>query len=127
MKSAETLELLLVALASFSLVIGGIGIMNIMLASVSQRTREIGIRMAVGASPSAIRLQFLGEAVLLTTLSGGVGVAISILAAAPMGRTLGWSLAMSMRVDLLAFLFAMVVGVFFGMYPAMRASNQSPS
>jgi putative ABC transport system permease protein len=125
-KSAETLERLLVALALLALAVGGIGIMNVMLASVSQRTREIGIRMATGASPAAIRLQFLGEAVLLTTLGGGVGVAIGVVAAAPLGRTLGWSLAMSAPTDALALVFAVAVGVGFGMYPAIRASGLDP-
>jgi putative ABC transport system permease protein len=125
-KSAETLERLLVALALLALAVGGIGIMNVMLASVSQRTREIGIRMATGASPAAIRLQFLGEAVLLTALGGGVGVAIGVVAAAPLGRALGWSLAMSAPTDALALVFAVAVGVGFGMYPAVRASGLDP-
>jgi len=126
LKSAETLEILLAALALLSLAIGGIGIMNVMLASVSQRTREIGVRMAVGASPGAIRLQFLGEAVLLTTLSGGIGVAVGVLAANPLSHAVGWQLAMSTRVDVLSFVFAIAVGVCFGMYPAVRASSLDP-
>jgi putative ABC transport system permease protein len=126
LKSAETLEILLAALALLSLAIGGIGIMNVMLASVTQRTREIGVRMAVGASPGAIRLQFLGEAVLLTTVSGGIGVALGVLAANPLGHTLGWQLAMSTRVDVLSLIFAIAVGVCFGMYPAVRASSLDP-
>ncbi|MGE5183927.1 MAG: ABC transporter permease [Acidobacteriota bacterium] len=125
-KSAETLELLLVALALMSLVVGGIGIMNVMLASVSQRTAEIGLRMAIGAAPDAIRLQFLGEAVVLTTLSGGLGVLLAISVAPYVGDALGWRLAMSSRVDALALVFAASVGICFGMYPAVRASRLDP-
>ena len=125
-KSAETLELLLFLIALMSLVVGGIGIMNVMLASVSQRTAEIGIRMAVGGSPGAIQLQFLGEAVTLTSLSGGLGVLLAVSAGPVVGRALGWQLAMSSRVDLLALAFAAAVGVCFGMYPAVRASRMDP-
>jgi putative ABC transport system permease protein len=126
LRSARTLELLLGILAILSLTVGGIGIMNVMLASVSQRTREIGVRMAVGARPSAIRLQFLGEATLLTTFSGGAGVALGELSAAFVGRTLGWELATSTTIDLLALAFAACFGVAFGMYPAVRASRMDP-
>ncbi len=125
-KSAETLEMLLVALALMSLVVGGIGIMNVMLASVSQRTTEIGLRMAIGAGPAAIRLQFLGEAVVLTTVSGGLGVLLGIGVAPYVGDALGWRLAMSSRVDALALVFAAAVGICFGMYPAVRASRLDP-
>ena len=126
LKSAETLEVLLAALALLALAIGGIGIMNVMLASVTQRTREIGIRMAIGASPAAVRLQFLGEAVLLTTVSGAIGVGGAIAAAGPLQHALGWDLAMSTSVDALAVVFAAAVGVAFGMFPAVRASRLDP-
>jgi len=126
LKSARTLSLLFSAVAALSLLLGGVGIMNVMLASVTQRTHEIGTRMAIGASPAAIRLQFLGEALLLTTASGALGVGIAIATSAPIGRALGWNLAMSTRVDLLALGFAMAVGVVFGMYPAVRASRMDP-
>jgi putative ABC transport system permease protein len=125
-KSARTLELLLYSLALMSLAIGGIGIMNVMLASVSQRVPEIGLRMAVGGSPAAIRLQFLGEAVMLTTLSGGLGVLLAICTAPLVGKSLGWQLAMSAQIDVIAFAFAAAVGVCFGMYPAIRASRMDP-
>jgi putative ABC transport system permease protein len=125
-KALLLFKLFMGALMSISLIVGGIGIMNVMLASVSQRTREIGVRMAVGASPGAIRLQFLGEAVLLTTLSGGIGVAVGVLAANPLSHAVGWQLAMSTRVDVLSFVFAIAVGVCFGMYPAVRASSLDP-
>ena len=126
LKSAETLEILLAVLATLSLVVGGIGIMNVMLASVTQRTREIGLRMAVGARPGAIQLQFLGEAVLLTTISGAIGVMLGDISASFVGRTLGWELAISSRVDLLALVLAGAFGVCFGMYPAVRASRMDP-
>lgn len=125
-KSARTLELLLALLALLALLVGGTGIMNVMLASVTQRTREIGVRMAVGARPGAIRLQFLGEAVLLATVSGGLGVLLGDASASFVGRTLGWRLATSVRIDLLALLFAGMFGVCFGMYPAVRASRMDP-
>jgi putative ABC transport system permease protein len=123
---ARRVSRLLALLALLSLAIGGIGIMNVMLASVAQRTTEIGLRMAVGASPAAIRLQFLGEATLLTTLSGGAGVLLGICAAPYVGGTLGWELAMSIHSDVLALGFAAAVGVCFGMYPAVRASRMDP-
>ena len=126
LESAETLKLLLLALWLMALAVGGIGIMNVMLASVTQRTAEIGLRVAVGARPFAIQLQFLGEAMMLTTVSGGLGVLAGIVGASVVGRTLGWELAMSVRTDLAAFLFAAVVGVCFGMYPAVRASRLDP-
>jgi putative ABC transport system permease protein len=125
-KSARTLSLLLLAIAAISLFVGGIGIMNVMLASVTQRTTEIGLRMAIGGTPAAIRLQFLGEAVMLTSLSGALGVALATFAAPSVGRTLGWDLAMSGQVDALAFIFAGLVGIAFGMYPAVRASRMDP-
>jgi putative ABC transport system permease protein len=125
-KSARTLALLLSLLALLALVVGGIGIMNVMLASVTQRTREIGIRMAVGARPPAIQIQFLGEAVLLAAVSGGFGVVLGDASASFVGTTLGWELTTSPRVDLIALLFAGLFGVCFGMYPAIRASRMDP-
>jgi putative ABC transport system permease protein len=125
-KSAESLELLLAILALIALVVGGIGIMNVMLASVMQRTREIGIRMAIGGSPGAILLQFLGEAVVLAVGSGALGMVVAIVGARGVAGSLGWELAMSARVDMLALAFAGGVGVAFGMYPAVRASRLDP-
>ncbi|HEX4454909.1 MAG TPA: ABC transporter permease [Kofleriaceae bacterium] len=124
--AAETLERMLLALASLSLAVGGIGIMNVMLASVTQRTREIGVRVAIGATPGAIQLQFLSEAVVLTTTGGSIGVALGVFGSSFVSRTLGWQLATSTRADVLALLFAVLIGVCFGVYPAIRASRLDP-
>ena len=117
---------LLALLALLSLAIGGICIMNVMLASVAQRTTEIGLRVAIGATPAAVRVQFLGEATLLTTIAGGAGVVLGIYAGPYIGETLGWRLEMSATTDVLALGFAAAVGVCFGMYPAIRASRMDP-
>ena len=125
-ESARTLERLLVAIALMSLLVGGIGIMNVMLAAVAQRKHEIGVRVAVGATPGAIQLQFLAEAMLLTGLSGALGVVLGVSAAPTIGETLGWKLAMSTATDVLALGFAVGVGALFGFYPALRASWLDP-
>ncbi len=125
-KSAATLERLLLVIASLAMMVGGIGIMNVMLASVAQRTVEIGIRIAVGARPGAIRLQFLGEATMLTAVGGGLGVALGAWGSPAIARGLGWDVAMSPRASVIAFLAAVAVGVFFGFYPAARASQLDP-
>jgi len=125
-KSSRTLELLLIATASLSLIVGGIGVMNVMLASVSQRVAEIGLRASVGASPGAIQIQFLGEAVVLTTIGGVLGVALGELTAYLVRRQLGWQLAPSLEINLAAMGVAVAVGVFFGFYPALLASRVDP-
>jgi putative ABC transport system permease protein len=125
-KSAQTLERLLLVIASLAMMVGGIGIMNVMLASVAQRTNEIGIRVAIGARPSAIRLQFLGEAMMLTAIGGGLGVLLGATASPTIAGALGWQIAMSPRANVLAFIAAVVVGVFFGFYPAARAAQLDP-
>jgi putative ABC transport system permease protein len=109
-----------------SLAVGGIGVMNVMLASVAQRTREIGIRGAVGAGPGSIQLQFLGEAVLMTTVGGALGIGLAAASVSVVERTLGWTLSTSHQTELAAFGFSVLVGVFFGMYPALRASRLDP-
>ena len=126
LKSAETLQILLFVIASMALLVGGIGIMNVMLASVAQRTNEIGLRMSIGARPQAIRIQFLGEAVMLTVVGGSLGVLLAISCGPFIGKTFDWQLAMTTRNDLLAFGFSVAVGVFFGFYPATRASLLDP-
>jgi putative ABC transport system permease protein len=125
-KASETLEALLVVLASISLLIGGIGIMNVMLASVVQRTREIGIRMAVGATPGAVRAQFLGEAALLSLLGGVLGVLLSATGAAFIEPLLGWKLVTPVDAAVVAVGFSVVVGLGFGFFPAWRAARLDP-
>ena len=126
LKSTETLGRLLLAIASIALLVGGIGIMNMMLAAVAQRTREIGLRGAIGARPSAIRVQFLGEAVMLTAIGGALGVALANLAAPVISDKLGWPMVMAPRASVLACGFAVAVGVAFGLYPASRAARLDP-
>ena len=124
--ASRTLTILLVAIASISLLVGGIGIMNVMLVSVTERTREIGVRLAIGATEMAIQLQFLAESVLLSLAGGAVGVALGIVGSFLIGRTLGWSLEVSLPAVLLAVVFSVAVGVFFGYYPARKAALLDP-
>jgi putative ABC transport system permease protein len=124
--ASQTLEALLVTLASISLVVGGIGIMNMMLASVAQRTKEIGIRMAVGATPGAVRVQFLGEAALLSLLGGLLGVLLSIGGSAFIGPVLGWKISTPPDAAFGAVVFSVVVGLLFGLFPAWRAARLDP-
>jgi putative ABC transport system permease protein len=124
--SSRVLALLLAAVASVSLLVGGIGIMNIMLVSVTERTREIGLRMAVGARTRDILGQFLVEAVTLSLIGGLVGVALGIGAAAAIANFAGWRVALSPEAVGLAVAFAFVIGVFFGFYPARKAARLNP-
>ena len=124
--ASQTLSLLLIAIASISLLVGGIGIMNVMLVSVTERTREIGVRVAVGAPEGAIQLQFLGESVLLSLVGGAAGVLIGVVGSIVVGRALGWQMQVSLEAVLLAALFSVAVGVFFGYYPARKASLLDP-
>jgi putative ABC transport system permease protein len=125
-ETSRTLEILLICLASISLLVGGIGIMNVMLASVTQRIAEIGLRMAVGATQTAVCLQFLGEAVMLSLFGGLLGVLFSAGGAFMIERMLRWSLSTSPQAALLAVAFSIAVGVFFGFYPAWRAAQLDP-
>jgi putative ABC transport system permease protein len=125
-ESSRIMTLLLAAVAGISLVIGGIGIMNIMLVSVTERTREIGLRMAVGARGRDILAQFLIEAVTLSLIGGALGVALGALATWGVGRFAGWNVALSVASVLLAVGFSAAVGVFFGFYPARRAARLLP-
>jgi putative ABC transport system permease protein len=126
LESSRTLTILLIAIASISLLIGGIGIMNVMLVSVSERTREIGVRVAVGATEGAIRLQFLGEAVMLSLVGGAAGVLLGMVGSFVIGRAFGWVMEMSLESIVVAVLFSVGVGVFFGYYPARKASLLNP-
>ncbi len=125
-EASRIMTLLLAAVAGISLVIGGIGIMNIMLVSVTERTREIGLRMAVGARPRDILAQFLIEAVTLSLFGGALGVVLGGFATWGVGALAGWSVSMSAGAIVLAVGFSALVGVFFGFYPARRASNLLP-
>ena len=124
--ASKTLTVLLIAIASVSLIVGGIGIMNVMLVSVTERTREIGVRVAVGATEEAIQLQFLGEAVMLSLVGGALGVLFGIVGSYLVGQTLHWETQMSLESIAIAAFFAIAVGVFFGYYPARKASLLDP-
>ena len=124
--SSRIMTLLLAAVAGISLIIGGIGIMNIMLVSVTERTREIGLRMAVGARGRDILAQFLIEAVTLSLIGGAIGVLLGAIATWAVGYFAGWQVSMSIGAILLAAGFSAFVGVFFGFYPAHRASKLLP-
>ncbi len=124
--SSRIMTLLLAAVAGISLIIGGIGIMNIMLVSVTERTREIGLRMAVGARGTDILAQFLIEAVTLSLIGGAIGVALGAVATWAVGQFAGWQVSMSLNSVVLAVGFSAFVGVFFGFYPARRASRLLP-
>jgi putative ABC transport system permease protein len=124
--ASRTLTVLLIAIASISLIVGGIGIMNVMLVSVTERTREIGVRVAVGATEDAIRLQFLGESVMLSLVGGGAGVLLGMIGSIMIGRALGWAMEMSLESVVIAVGFSIGVGAFFGYYPARKASRLNP-
>ncbi len=124
--SSRVLALLLAAVASVSLVVGGIGIMNIMLVSVTERTREIGLRMAVGARMRDILGQFLVEAVTLSLIGGLIGVALGIGSAFAIGEFAGWRIQLAPEAVALAVAFAFAIGVFFGFYPARKAARLNP-
>ncbi len=123
---SNTMTVLLAAVAAISLLVGGIGIMNIMLVSVTERIREIGLRMAIGATPANILGQFVLEAVMLSTVGGGIGVALGVSGARAIGEMLGWPILVEAGSTLAAFLFSAFVGMFFGFYPAWRASRLNP-
>ena len=124
--SANTLSMLLAAVAAVSLLVGGIGIMNIMLVSVTERTREIGLRLAVGARPRDILGQFLIEATTLATIGGALGVGLGMGAAALIAKAAGWPSLVSTNAVIVAVAFSALVGIFFGFYPAHRAARLDP-
>ena len=120
------LTAMVAVIASISLLVGGIGIMNIMLVSVTERTREIGIRLAIGALAREVRLQFLTEAVVLCALGGLVGIALGFVASIGLAALIDVPFAFDPMINLVSFLFAAGMGIVFGYYPARRASQLDP-
>jgi putative ABC transport system permease protein len=125
-ESRDALKILLGGIASVSLLVGGIGIMNIMLVSVTERIREIGIRMSVGAREKDILFQFLAEAIVLSIFGGVLGVGAGIVGSTMISKFADWETLVSMWSIILAFCFSGVVGIFFGFYPARKASKLDP-
>ena len=120
------MTVLLTAVAAISLLVGGIGIMNIMLVSVTERIKEIGLRMAIGATPACILWQFVLEAVVLSTVGGAIGVGVGIGVAQAIGEINHWPIVIEVSSSVWSFLFSAFVGMFFGFYPAYRASKLNP-
>jgi ABC-type antimicrobial peptide transport system permease subunit len=125
-RAGTTMTALLASIAGISLVVGGIGIMNIMLVSVTERTREIGLRLAMGARRRDVLVQFLVEAVVLSLLGGIVGIVAGIAAARGLTALMSWPTVVSPQAIVLAFAIAAAIGVAFGYYPARRASRLDP-
>ncbi len=125
-QSSNVMTMLLAAIASVSLLVGGIGIMNIMLVSVTERTREIGIRMSVGAKTWDIRIQFIIEAITLSLMGGVAGIIIGLTTSQLLSELAGWTTVVSVLSIILAFSFSGLVGIFFGFYPAYKASLLDP-
>jgi putative ABC transport system permease protein len=126
LEAAKTFSLLLISIASVALLVGGIGIMNVMLVSVTERTREIGVRLAIGATEEQVRIQFLIEALVLSLFGGMCGVLLGIAGSFVLGYTLEWPISIPASAIALAALFSSAIGVFFGLYPAIKASRLDP-
>jgi putative ABC transport system permease protein len=125
-QSGRVMTMLLASIASVSLLVGGIGIMNIMLVSVTERTREIGVRVAVGATDNDVRMQFLSEALVLSLAGGAVGVLAGVLGSESVADMLKWPISIPLESVVIAVFFSAAVGVFFGYYPARKAANLDP-
>jgi putative ABC transport system permease protein len=125
-ETSKTMTILLACIAGVSLLVGGIGIMNIMLVSVTERTREIGIRMAIGARSSAVRSQFLIESIVLSLIGGTIGILLGIALSLAIPAMLGWPTLVSMMAIVGSVLFSVAVGIFFGYYPARKAAALDP-
>ncbi len=123
---SKVMTILLASIAGISLIVGGIGIMNIMLVSVTERTREIGIRLAVGARSRDVLIQFMIESVFISFMGGLIGIALGILVLELIARFGGWPITITVFSILLSFIFAAIVGIFFGWYPARKAANLNP-
>jgi putative ABC transport system permease protein len=125
-RAGATMTALLAGIAAISLVVGGIGIMNIMLVSVTERTREIGVRKALGATRFNIMFQFLVEALVLCLVGGMIGILFGTLGAVVLSKLAHWNTAINVFAVLLAFVFSAIVGLFFGIWPARRAASLDP-
>jgi len=125
-QQSHLFTVLLASIASISLVVGGIGIMNIMLVSVTERTREIGIRMAIGATEGDVQQQFLIEAIVLSLIGGAIGIALGLGASSTIANTLGWPVLVSTKAIVVAAVFSAAIGIFFGFYPARKAARLDP-
>ncbi len=125
-QTSNTMTILLACIAGVSLLVGGIGIMNIMLVSVTERTREIGIRMAIGARSSAVRSQFLIESIVLSLTGGMIGIVLGIIVSLAIPKMLGWPTLVSTMAIVGSAIFSVAVGVFFGYYPARKAAALDP-
>ncbi|MFI5086932.1 MAG: ABC transporter permease [Terriglobales bacterium] len=125
-QSSRVMTLLLASIAGVSLIVGGIGIMNIMLVSVTERTREIGIRMAIGATEQDVQRQFLSESVVLSLIGGAIGIFFGVGSSLVITKTLGWAVLISPMAIVAAVFFSMAVGIFFGFYPARKAAHLDP-
>jgi putative ABC transport system permease protein len=123
---SKVMTLLLASIACISLLVGGIGIMNIMLVSVTERTREIGIRLAIGAKSKDVLIQFMIESIFISFIGGIIGICLGILISTLVGKFGGWPITVTLFSILLSFLFSTIVGVFFGWYPARKAANLNP-
>jgi putative ABC transport system permease protein len=123
---SKVMTILLASIAGISLLVGGIGIMNIMLVSVTERTREIGIRMAIGAKGRDILVQFMIESILLSFLGGLIGIVLGVVVSEMVAIFGGWPVIITMPSILLSFLFSAAVGLFFGWYPARKAAALNP-
>ncbi len=124
--TSKILTILLASIASISLLVGGIGIMNIMLVSVTERTREIGIRMSVGARGRDVLLQFLIEALLISLLGGLIGIGLGIMVSQVIANLMSWPVTITIQSILMSFIFSSAIGIFFGWYPARKAARLNP-
>jgi putative ABC transport system permease protein len=125
-QSSRVMTMLLASIAGVSLIVGGIGIMNIMLVSVTERTREIGIRMAIGATEGDVQRQFLIEAIVLSLIGGAIGILFGVGSSLLITKVLGWSVLVSPLAIVAAAVFSGAVGIFFGFYPARKAARLDP-